>query len=120
MFWEIFKGAIKGTLVKGDKDVPPTGGSLQHLRLLLFVWKTVAVFRVSESDAEKGYRIGFIPQSGQAMVNKKLRHKSHFRVRVGHEDCTFFVVNSMGKELPMEMIARSTKKDPAYKHWPLC
>lgn len=127
MSWKSYDGSIKGTRVEGDSSVPSTYGDLQHswLRLLrhlwlfLFVWKAVAVFHVSYEDVRKGYRIGFVPLTGDAKIMKKLVHDRGFRVRRGGEDCTFFAVDPDGREIELELVILTDKKDPRYQFNPL-
>ena len=117
--WVVFPEAVRGIRIKGDKDAPPTRGRLQHLYLKLFGWKTVAVLELDTQDARFGYRVGFVPFRGPAMINKQVLDQTCFRIRVGHEDVVFFALRSNGTELRLRLVAVTTEDNPRYEHLPL-
>jgi hypothetical protein len=116
MSWKNYDGTVTGTQITGDLDVPSTGNWLQHLWLLLFVWKTIQVFHVPIEIAEAGYRIGFVPSQGQPQMMSKIVYHPYFRVRIGHEGCTFFAINADGNEIELIPSQRTTKKDRRFSH----
>ncbi len=116
--WNRHQGEVRGIRVEGDKLVSPTKW-WNHLYLALWGWKTVTVFEVSDEDARRGYRLGYLPFDGKAMVESKVNHDRQFRMKNGYEDCTFFAfAPADGKEVALNVIAR-TPKDGAYQHAPL-
>lgn len=97
--WNRFNGSVRGTFVRGDKASPKTRW-YNHLFLALFGWKTVTIFSIPAEDAKRGYRVGYLPFDGEPMVESELNHESRFRMRIGHEACTFFAVDADGAEIP--------------------
>ena len=91
--WYPFAGDIQGIKVSGDETAPPTR-CWNHLYLLWFGWKHVVVFDVSEEDAQRGYKTGYVPFKGRPMINSVVRHARRFRMRIGHEDCTFCAISA--------------------------
>lgn len=116
MTWKKFEGNVVGTRVEGDPSVPPTRW-YNHLWLLMFGWKKVAVFMAMNASAPA--RVGFRPFRGDAMLREEPLDRGTFRVRIGHEACTFFVVGDDGKEIPLELLKVTTRDDPGYDKVPL-
>jgi hypothetical protein len=111
--WKEYKGAsITGTLVQGDPESPPTRW-YNHLYLVLFGWKVTVCFQVSEYDAKHGYHVGYVPFNGKAMAEVDTYFDRQFRMKIGHEDCTFFAINRHGKEIPLKIVHRITKEESA-------
>lgn len=103
MSWKVFDGAVRGTRVDGDPTVAPTRW-WNHLYLLMFCWKKIAVFQVMPGDDDKGYYIGYVPMSGRAMISTELTHTGTFSVKEGFEPCTFFALDRDGREIPLELV----------------
>ncbi len=119
MAWQKFNPTTppKGVIVKGDPDAPPTRW-YNHLWLVLFGWKTQALFVVHTDD--KPFRIGFRNHKGDQYLNstvfsgRRLHevtflpdgtpkfHWPAFRAKIGHEACTFFAIGLDGKEIKIE------------------
>ncbi|MDD5726509.1 MAG: hypothetical protein PHC53_03845 [Patescibacteria group bacterium] len=111
--WVKFSSGFRGQLVKGDKNAPPTKWWNYHW-LLWFGWKCVAVFRVSDEVAEKGYHVGFKPQTGEAEIHLALCHSRTFKMAIGHEDCVFFAIDEKGHEVPLKLLAIAKKNEDQY------
>ncbi|MBU0540081.1 hypothetical protein KKF59_03225 [Patescibacteria group bacterium] len=119
MGWKKYEGQeLYGTPVEGDKNASPTKW-WNHLWLVLNGWKTVAVFRVSQEATERGYRVGYVPFDGSAVVNSVVNYHREFRMRVGHEDCVFFAVMTDGREAPLKLMARADISDKLFAYAPL-
>lgn len=116
--WKKYHSEILGTAIEGDRTSPPTRW-WNHIFLVLWGWKTVTVFGVSEEAVRIGYRVGYRPLCGQSMVEDRISHEPTFRMRVGHEACTFFAVTADGQEIPLQTVGRTVKNDPNYKNAPL-
>ena len=116
--WSSYKGSVQGVKVEGDKSAPPTKW-YNHLILALWGWKVVTVFEVSEGAARIGYQVGYMPFDGKGMVESKVNYDRRFRMKNGHEDCTFFAVNPKGEEVALKVVTRTMKDDPAYQDAPL-
>lgn len=112
------KGTAQGTHVQGDASTPPTRW-WNHWYLALWGWKIVTVFEVSADDAAQGYQVGYLPFDGDPKVEGKLNHSRRFRMKNGHEDCTFFAVTIDGQEVPLTVIARTDIQDTKYHDAPL-
>lgn len=108
--WSKFSRKFEGRLVKGDKTAPPTKWWNYHW-LLWFGWTKVAVFKVSDDVATRGYHVGFKPPNSEAQVHLAVCHSRRFKMTVGHEDCTFFVIDEKGHEIPIELIATANKNE---------
>ena len=113
--WSEYKGdPIKGIKVEGDKTVPPTKWwNVPYLRA--YVWKVVTVFEVSQEAARDGYRIGYVPFKGKAMLEDVGYHDRRcFGMLNGYEDCTFFAVSVLdGSEVPLAVFRRTDKEGVA-------
>ncbi len=118
MMWTEYLGKVTGVRVEGDKTVSPTRW-WNHLWLVLVGWKVVTVFEVSAEDAEQGYRIGYIAFDGKTMVESTVHHDRRFRMKNGHEDCSFFAVTINGREVPLTIITRTVKNDATHQGAPL-
>lgn len=105
--WDTYNRPVVGVMVEGDKNSPPTRW-WNHLYLAVFGWKVVTVFEVSAKDAERGYSVGYLPIDGKGKVEIKLNYDRFFRMRNGHEDCTFFAINEKGEEVHIEVVGRTT------------
>lgn len=117
--WERHNKRVEGVLVPGDPSVPPTRW-WNHLFLALWRWKTVAVFEVADPlEAIDGYCVGFRPMEGPAKVEMGVEHNRRFRMKVGHEACTFFATNLGGNEVRIRLITTTTISDKAYADVPL-
>lgn len=116
--WKEFPSTVQGTLAKGDPSVSPTTW-YNHWYMAKWGWKTVTVFEVSEEAAENGYDIGYKPFEGKTRVEGKTNHERRFRMKNGFEDCTFFAIDKDGKEVPLTVVARTTKDDATYEDAPL-
>ena len=113
MSWKTFSGQVTGVKVDGDPTVPATRW-YNHLWLLAFGWKKVAVFDIA--NAGPGARVGYRPFTGEAMLCTVPLENEMFRVRIGHEACTFFVVDKDDKEVPIHLVKVTTKDDPLFQH----
>lgn len=109
-----FDGAVVGLEVAGDLAAPPTQW-WNHLFLALWGWNTVAVLEVSEEAAKAGYRVGYRSFFGATMLETEVLHARRFRMRIGHEPCTFFALDASGREVPLLLVERTTKRDPVYQ-----
>lgn len=117
--WKNFTGRVEGVQVHGDKEVKPTRW-WRHLFLALWGWKTVAVFEVEDPHAAAdGYRIGYLPFRGPAKLQERVLVDRCFKMKVGHEDCTFFALNRSGKEIALRVIARTERSNQTYSDVPL-
>lgn len=124
--WKVFDArAIAGVMVKGDTGVPATT-VWNWSKMKRKVWKTVAVFQVDAEVAARGYRIGYIPtKGGESMVWKARRNSvvfydQVFRVRIGAEDCTFFVTRGdSDEEVVVRPIACEDKDTGEHRDCPL-
>lgn len=119
MGWKKFKsiGAINGVQVTGDKTVPRTR-IWNHLQLRFWGWKTTAVLTVDPETAEKGWHIGYIPENGSPRLLSKVLHRSDVRMRVGHEDVTFFAITLQGTEYGISKLG-ITSVNHHYKEAPI-
>ncbi|MEN9558186.1 MAG: hypothetical protein RL141_555 [Candidatus Parcubacteria bacterium] len=108
---------VEGVLVQGDETCPRTRW-WNHLYLLLWGWKTVAVFEVSEEDARLGYRVGYEPLEGAAMFQTKTSYARRFRMRIGREACKFFAFRDNG-EVSLTLVIETDIWDAAYHDAPL-
>jgi hypothetical protein len=117
MGWLTFNGPAKGVTVDGDPSVPATKW-YNHLWLLAFGWKKVAVLLV-EGEFEPRCTPGYRNAWGQAQVRDEPLTTSTFRVRIGHEACAFFVLDKDGKEKALRVVEVTTKGDPKYRQFPL-
>ena len=115
-----------GILVRGDKRVAPT--NLFNWRFMVHQggWKMMAVFRLANlAEATKGYRIGYRPSNseqwivGKERVLPELRTSEFFRMRIGHEDCTFYAVDREGNELGLVPVIVTNIDNPSYRTMPL-
>lgn len=116
--WKQYEGYVTGTKTEGDKSVTPTRW-WNHLYSALVSWKVVTVFEVPEQAARSGYKIGYLAFNGEAMIEDKVNHSRRFRMKNGHEDCTFFAITRDGEEVPLKVVARTVKNDEAYADVPL-
>ncbi len=93
---------IKGRFMFGDGDVPPTHAwNVWVLRTFFWKW---TVFRVPFNEARRGYQVGFIPDQGMPQVKDEVGHSSHFAMRIGRENCTFFAIRPDGSEIEIELV----------------
>lgn len=53
------------------------------------------------------------------MIEDKLNHSRRFRMKNGHEDCTFFAITRDGEEIPLKVVVRTVKNDEVYADVPL-
>jgi hypothetical protein len=103
-FWRKYSGRVYGLELKGDPEMPPTRWwNAWFLRLC--VWKEATILEVP--DGVDAYRVGFIPQGGQAEYHRKIRDAPRFAVKHGREDCRFFAVMLDGTELPLKISCRT-------------
>lgn len=100
-------GIKTGTMVEGDKSSPPTRWWNKYW-LVLFGWKVVATFRVPKDIAAAGYYVGYTPIKGSTWYNDSATHGEVYSMKIGHEDCEFFVLPVDQKSPPIkpELIAR--------------
>lgn len=116
--WKKFSKEIKnGELVKGDKTAPPTRW-WNILWLLFFGWKKQAV--LNNVMLGRACRVGYRDFHGKTMLNSEFTYERRFRVRIGHEDCTFFGIDADGKETVL--VADEglyDKDDPRIQNLPL-
>lgn len=117
--WKDFDGNVTGTKVEGDKTVSPTNWLNRIYYAHLGGWKVVTVFEVSEEAAAAGYEVGYKAFNGETKVQGKINHERRFRMKNGYEDCTFFAIDHEGKEVPLIVVARTTKDDATYFDAPL-
>ncbi|MBM3204464.1 hypothetical protein FJZ48_00570 [Candidatus Uhrbacteria bacterium] len=105
--WHTFNKPIQGVKVPGDPRAPKTfHGYLGKTRwwviaLKFIFWKEIALFRVDPQAAERGYRVGFRNVMGLTMILDRQVKDPLFRMRIGHESCTFFIIDHEGNELPL-------------------
>lgn len=129
MAWKQFNPptAPRGVTVPGDPSAPPTKW-YNHWLLALAGWKTIAAFQV---ETDKSFHVGFRNFKGEQYLCDKLLNSQPwqppkaadttpstgyrlpkidpgFRVKVGHEACTFFAVDQDGNELPIRHIVSDT------------
>ncbi|MBP9749030.1 hypothetical protein KBD18_02370 [Patescibacteria group bacterium] len=116
--WEEYTGTAIGTRVDGDPDVPATN-TASHLYLRVVGWKMTAVLEISRVQAECGYHLGYIPFEGKPRFHTTVFYDTRFRMRVGHEDPTFFAVSTDGSEIPLTLVARTPVNNPEYADVPL-
>lgn len=109
-----FDGQVAGLAVAGDLAAPLTRW-WNHLFLALWGWKTIVVLEVSEEAAKAGYRVGYRSFFGTTMLGEGVLHTRRFRMRIGHEPCTFFAADASGREVPLLLVERTTKSDPVYR-----
>jgi hypothetical protein len=100
--WSKFSGKVEGLLVEGDKTMPPTTWWNFHW-LYWFGWKRVVVFEVSPEIASRGFHVGF-KQGSEAKVHFATCRVRRFKLRLGHEDCTFFAIDDTGREVPIKLL----------------
>ena len=108
--WYRYREKVQGTAVFGDPMVPATKW-WNHLVLLFFRWKTVVVFEVGLAAAKAGYRVGYLPVNGKAMIKDAGNFDQRFRMRIGRETCTFFAIAADGAEVPIRIVVRTTIDD---------
>ncbi|MEO5928254.1 MAG: hypothetical protein ABIO72_06010 [Patescibacteria group bacterium] len=118
MDWKTFPGSVQGQKIEGDATASPTTW-WNHLYMAKWGWKTVTVFEVTEEDALIGYQVGYKPFEGDVKADGKKHHDRRFRLKIGHEDCTFFAATLDGTEVPITVVTRTTKDDAAYQDAPL-
>jgi len=117
--WQRYDKQVKGCTVEGDPAVPATRW-WNHLWLLWWGWKTVAVFEVYTTDQQ--FLVGYRDQWGLAMINTSPLNAGQspdatwkgwprFNVLVGREGCTFFVVDMNGNELPLRCVELIQRRD---------
>lgn len=112
--WNTFDGAVTGLKIEGDPSVPATKW-YNHPYLAMWGWKTVAVFE-AQTDGE--YFYGYKPFEGDSQVSSTPMTSKRFKMKVGHEACTFFTVDKDGKEVALTLIERTTVDDKAYADVP--
>jgi hypothetical protein len=120
--WKRYHGNVTGIKVEGDPNVPPTT-RWNHLYLLLFVWKKVAVLCVIEKcdfeSTEEGYCVGYITRDGHKYIQtRRVKHGS-FKMRLGYEGCTFFAIDHTGREIRLELTTITHIDNPRYVELPL-
>jgi hypothetical protein len=121
MFWSFLNWKrfdpirTTGVKIEGDSNVRATT-CWNWARMKRREWQTVAVFQVSAEDAERGFRIGYIPtKSGKSMVwkarrNSQVYHDQVYRVLVGAEACIFFATRGdSDDEVAIKLIALEGK-----------
>jgi hypothetical protein len=101
-----------GVLVPGDETAPPTKW-WNHLYLRWFRWRKMAIFRFAYAP-DGGYRVGFRDAWKRTMLNLHVYTSPYFRVRIGHEACTFFAVNHNMEEILIEFRFITDKDDLRY------
>lgn len=110
MWKKIDATQINGTLVTGDSRAPATRW-WNRWWLALRGWKTAVILGVPEKAVMKGYQVGYKPAEGPARLKDEVQYDYEFAVRIGREDCTFFVVDIDGQEISVASVKRSTVKD---------
>ncbi|MCX6785629.1 MAG: hypothetical protein NTZ18_02115 [Candidatus Komeilibacteria bacterium] len=99
---------IKGMVIEGDREVPPTKW-YNILWMLLFGWKTVAVLS-AQSEEEEWY-IGFEDFHGNWMLCQTPILDNNIAVKIGRESCRFFAISGpkpeLMQELPLTLVARA-------------
>lgn len=93
--WMKLSGSLPegaGEKIPGDKDVAPTRW-WNHPFLAFFRWKTAVVFPVREIP-ENGYYVGFKDVFGNVMISMYPLKARKFAMKMGYEDCTFFVLSN--------------------------
>lgn len=116
--WLRHHGNVEGTNVGGDPTAPPTRW-WNHLYLALIGWKMVSIFEVSPATATLGYRVGFLPQNGKAMVKQEVCHDEKFAMKNGHEECTFFVIDTNDGVVAPRIVLRTTVSEARHMRIPI-
>jgi len=116
--WERFKlkQRIVGTGVDGDKSSPKTRWWNKWF-LKKFVWKRVAVFRVN--TVGEGYYLCYKPTKGVTHKYSQLLSDTQFRVQIGYEDVTFFILTPEGDERIIDLLCTEDKNLGKHKDSPL-
>lgn len=122
--WLRFNREVAGVLVPGDITVPPT--TFWNWPWMVFSgWKMVAVLRVADGVAARGYYIGYRPtvQGRSAVWKQRLQsdvfHAPVFRMRIGREPCTFFAIGVDGTEECLELVVTEDIKRGRHRKMPL-
>lgn len=116
--WKHFTGVVNKTvLIEGDPAIPRTQW-WNHL-IVRFLWKKIAVISVTREANLFGYYVGFRNTDGNAMVSTRLLTVRQFIVRIGHEDCEFFAMNTEGQCIEVHVEAVTTKDRLHYHDGPL-
>lgn len=105
--------SVRGLQVEGDPGVPPTPSNpLKLFWHIHFVWRTVTVLGAVEMPLG-GFFLGFKNFRGETYrrVGPVSGVTRWFAVRIGREACTFFAVDRFGREIPLQVVARTTKDD---------
>lgn len=104
MRWEEYPRAayIKGVRIDGDPTAWPTRWWNRWYQER-WGWKNAAHFMVPLTETFKGYRIGYIPFDGPAMICAEPIEFPHqfFRMRIGREPRTVFAVDAGGWEIEL-------------------
>ena len=80
--------------VRGDEEVPPTRAGRKWFDMRFF-WRQQAVLQVMEEQSRRGFFVGFFDHKGRAFLRVRPIHDQKFRMRVGHEDVTFFALGNI-------------------------
>lgn len=101
----------KGIEVAGNPSTPRTN----KLPILLQKrsWEVVT-FEVANLPAD-GYLVGFRLAAGGSKICQRPSKGNQFAVRIGHEDCTFFVVDRRGLEIEITKVDQLSYRD--FKKW---
>lgn len=111
--WEQYFGTAKGIKLDGDLKVPPTT-RWNNLYLKWRVWDKISILAVPEDKISAGYRIGYRPFKGAAMVKLEVLREKTIAVLNGREDCRFFAENLQGEEVELTLVKQTGKHDPEY------
>ena len=118
--WKRYSSGIdtkEAVYIEGDKSVPKTRW-WNHLWLLLYRWRTVAIFEIVHDDLfYVGYQPGFrtIKDEVYVLQNHEVCEK-RFGMLIGHEACEFFVLlKNTTTCLKLKLVVLTTKDDPKYK-----
>ena len=95
--WKKYRGEIRGVLIAGDKCSAPTRW-WNILFLLMLGWPMRSILVNLSSNP---VRVGYRDMNGKTMLTTECVQGRKFCVRIGHEDCTFFAVNSRGEEVAL-------------------
>ncbi len=119
MSWNVFSGKVTGVRIEGDTNASPTRW-WNHIYLALWGWKKCAALKLKDPAlAETGYRVGYISFSGEAHICSKIQTSYGVRMKVGHENVTFFAVDRNNTEIPLLLHAVAPIDDKDYEAFAL-
>ncbi|MBI2038240.1 MAG: hypothetical protein HYT15_04970 [Candidatus Magasanikbacteria bacterium] len=99
MKWKKVDRVDKGITITGNHGVPPTRW-WNHWWLALFGWKTIVTFSLPDEVATSGYRVGFTTKDGKSWCKRTIAHDKFFSMKIGYEDCKFWVKAARNPEQP--------------------